>query len=169
MLTPVSSKSLRSSGGSFAIIASRYNARYVDAMVRAARTELKRAGAKNIRIIRVPGAYEVPIVAARLAREAHGQANTHRASRSKQHVSAIICLGVILRGQTAHAAHIGDAVSRALMDIQLRYEVPVIHEVLLLENEDQARARCLDRKHNRGAEAAQTAVSMAHVMRSLSL
>ena len=53
MLTPVSSKSLRSTGGSFAIIASRYNARYVDAMVRAARTELKRAGSKNIRIIRV--------------------------------------------------------------------------------------------------------------------
>jgi 6,7-dimethyl-8-ribityllumazine synthase len=168
MLTPVSSKSLRNTGGSFAIIASRYNARYVDAMVRAARAELKRAGVKDIRNIRVPGAYEIPIVAARLAREAHAQAGTHRASRAKQHVSAIICLGVILRGQTVHAAHIGDAVSRALMDIQLRYEVPVIHEVLLLENQDQARTRCLDKKHNRGAEAAQTALAMVRVMRSLS-
>jgi 6,7-dimethyl-8-ribityllumazine synthase len=168
MLTPVSSKSFRNTGGSFAIIASRYNARYVDAMLRAASAELKRAGTKDVRIIRVPGAYEIPIVAARLAREAHAQAGTERASRGTQHVSAIICLGVILRGQTVHAAHIGDAVSRALMDIQLRYEIPVIHEVLLLEDENQARARCLDRKHNRGAEAAQTALAMAQVMRNLS-
>jgi 6,7-dimethyl-8-ribityllumazine synthase len=168
MLTPVSSKSLRNTGGSFAIIASRYNNRYVDAMLRAARAELKRTGAKNIRIIRVPGAFEIPIVAAGLAREAHAQAGTHRASRGTPHVSAIICLGVILRGQTVHAAHIGDAVSRALMDIQLRYEIPVVHEVLLLENEDQARARCLDRKHNRGTEAAQTALAMERVMRTLS-
>ena len=169
MLTPVASKSLRDIGGSFAIIASRYNARYVDAMLRAARAELKRGGTKRIRIIRVPGAYEIPIVAARLAREAHAKAGTHRVSHGAQHVSAIICLGVILRGQTVHAAHIGDAVSRALMDIQLRYEVPIIHEVLLLENEEQARARCLDRKHNRGAEAAQTALAMARVMRRLPL
>ena len=118
MLTPLASKSLRAGQASFAIIASRYNARYVDAMLRAARSELRRAGAGAIEVVRVPGAYEVPVVAARLARE------THAAQRT---FGAIICLGVILRGQTTHAAHIGEAVSRALMDIQLRYEVPVIH------------------------------------------
>jgi 6,7-dimethyl-8-ribityllumazine synthase len=72
-----------------------------------------------------------------------------------------------LRGQTVHAEHIGRAVSHALMEIQLRHEVPVIHEVLLLENEQQARVRCLDRKFNRGTEAAQTAVEMAKVMSGL--
>ncbi len=142
----------RSSGGNFFIVASRYNARYVDAMLRAARTELQRAGAK-VHLVRVPGAYEIPIVAKRLART--------------QSPSAIICLGVILRGQTVHAAHIGDAVSRALMEIQLALETPVIHEVLLLENEDQARVRCLDKSHNRGTEAAQTALEMARVMQNL--
>ena len=74
---------------------------------------------------------------------------------------------MILRGETVHAAHIGEAVSRALMQIQLEHEIPVIHEVLLLENEGQARARCLNPKHNRGTEAAQTAMAMAHVMEKL--
>jgi 6,7-dimethyl-8-ribityllumazine synthase len=152
--------------GRFAIVASRYNSRYVEAMLRAAKAELKRAGVRAIQIVRVPGAYEIPVVAARLARTA-----TNHASRlpppASRPLSAIICLGVVLRGETVHAAHIGDAVSRGLMELQLRYEVPVIHEVLLLENEAQARVRCLGQKHNRGAEAALTALAMAEVMRRL--
>jgi 6,7-dimethyl-8-ribityllumazine synthase len=152
MLKPVKTKSARAGSFSFAIVASKYNARYVDAMLRAAKAELKRAGAKQIEIIRVPGAYEIPVVVSKLAR---GDGMTF---------SAIICLGVILRGQTVHADYIGRAVSDALMEIQLRHGVPVIHEVLLLENEEQARARCLGKKYNRGLEAAQTALAMAKVM-----
>lgn len=151
MLTRVRSRKTKAGDHPFAIVASLYNARYVDAMLRAAQAELKCAGAKRIRVVRVPGAYEVPIVAARLARTEPG-------------LGAVICLGVILRGQTTHAAHIGDAVSRALMDIQLKYEVPMVHEVLLLENEQQAVVRCLNKEHNRGREAAQTALAMARVM-----
>lgn len=155
MLTPVKSRKIRGGGVSVAIVASRYNARYVDAMVRAAQAQLKRAKAAKVRVVRVPGAYEIPLVAAALARSATARPD------------AIICLGVILRGETVHAAHIGDSVSRALMEIQLQFGVPVIHEVLLLENRRQADARCLSRKHNRGAEAAQTALQMAAVMRQV--
>jgi 6,7-dimethyl-8-ribityllumazine synthase len=149
-------KTLRATHGTFAIIASRYNARYVDAMLGAAKSTLSKAGAK-IRIIRVPGAYEIPVVAAKLLRQ----------SEDDEPLAAIICLGVILRGETVHAAHIGEAVTHALMRIQLDYQIPVIHEVLLLENEEQAKKRCLDRKHNRGTEAAQTALEMARVLENL--
>ncbi len=164
MLKPIKIKSARSNGGNFAIVASRYNARYVDAMLAAAVRELKRAGAKNIQVVRVPGAYEIPVVAKRLA---HLSSMARSATEDHASLSAIICLGVILRGETVHAAHIGEAVSRALMQIQLEHEIPVVHEVLLLENEGQARARCLNPNHNRGAEAAQTAMAMAHVMEKL--
>lgn len=164
MLKPIKSKSFQAGEAAFAIVASQFNRRYVDAMVRAAQAELKRAGAKHISVVRVPGAYEIPVVVARLARDASAR-NVEAANRGG--LSAIICLGVILRGETVHAAHIGEAVSRALMEIAVRQELPVIHEVLLLENEEQARVRCLSKTNNRGAEAAQTALQMAKVLRSL--
>ena len=153
MLKTIKTKTTRADGCSFAIVASKYNSRYVDAMLRAAKAELERSKA-SVRIVRVPGAFEIPVVAARLA-------------HSSVEWSGIICLGVILRGATTHAQHIGEAVSDALMQIQTQYGVPVIHEVLLLENEDQARARCQGKTHNRGTEAAQTALAMASIMKSL--
>ena len=121
-------------------------------MLRGAQAELKRAKA-SVKVVRVPGAYEIPVVAAKLARTGS--------------FAGIICLGVILRGQTTHAAHIGEAVTDALTAIQLETEVPVIHEVLLLENKEQAEVRCIDPRHNRGQEAAQTALAMAEVMAKL--
>jgi len=161
-------RTFRAGDGRFAIVASQYNERYVDAMLQAAKAELEGAGAKAVQVVRVPGAYEIPVVAACLARAGRtGHSLKPRSPRGQRPFCAIICLGVILRGQTTHAAHIGEAVTRALMDIQVQHEVPVIHEVLLLENEEQARARCLDPKRNRGREAAQTALAMAQVMAGL--
>src|SRR4051794_24551679 len=99
MLKPLKSKTSRAlSRARFAIVASQYNSQYVDAMLRAARSELKLAGASDVQIVRVPGAYEIPVVAAKLARSANGTAAP----------SVIICLGVILRGETTHATHIGE-------------------------------------------------------------
>ncbi len=159
MLKQVRQKKIAARGGHFAIVASQYNSRYVDAMLRAAKAEILRAGG-TVQIVRVPGAYEIPVVAARLA-------NSSRITQHASRPAAIICLGVILRGATTHAQHIGEAVSNALAQIQITHEVPIIHEVLLLENELQAKQRCLDKKHNRGLEAAQTALAMERVMASL--
>lgn len=155
MLKVISSKPQPRHGGRFAIVASRYNARYVDALVRAAKAELSRARVELVKVVRVPGAFEIPVVAARLAQDAATP------------FAAILCLGVVLRGETAHAQCIGEAVTQALARIQVDHGVPVVHEVLLLENAAQARTRCLDPRHNRGREAAQTALAMARVMAEL--
>ena len=124
-------------------------------MLEAAEYCLRAAGVESLKIFRVPGAFEIPVVVTKLAQ-------THQPP-----LSAIICLGVILRGQTSHAQHIAEAVSQALAQIQVRSGIPVIHEVLLLEGKEQAEARCLSREHNRGVEAAQTALEMKQVMESL--
>ena len=151
MLRKIQPKTNRAGeGGKFAIVASRYNAEYVDAMLRMAREELLRAGA-HVRIVRVPGAFEIPTVAARLAH--------------KPQYSAIICLGVIFQGETSHAEHIGLGVTHALAQIQVEQKIPVIHGVFVFEKVKQAKVRCLSTKHNRGTEAAQTALEMARVMK----
>jgi 6,7-dimethyl-8-ribityllumazine synthase len=155
MLKTIKAKSELSAGRRFAIVAARYNARYVAALLQAAKAQLKRAGAAKIEVVRVPGAFEIPVAAARLARQ------------KAPPFDAIICLGVIIRGETAHADLIGTGVTHALARLQVDQEIPVVHAVLLLNNEDQAQARCLSKEHNRGTEAAQTAITMARVMRGL--
>ncbi len=155
MLKENSPKKLNGKNRRFAIVASSYNSVYVDSMLQGALDCLHEAGAKKTRVVRVPGAFEIPVVAARLAR------------LRRPRLDAVICLGVILRGETTHAEHIGTCVSQALTDIQVREGVPMIHEVLLLESPQQAEKRCLNPKHNRGQEAAQTALIMAQVMQSL--
>jgi 6,7-dimethyl-8-ribityllumazine synthase len=164
MLKRVKTKKPGRTGGSFAIVASRYNALYVDAMLRAARAELHHAGAK-VRIVRVPGAFEIPTVAARLAEK-----NSLHATHGRRHgsrLSGIICLGVVFQGETSHAQHIGWGVTHALAQIQVQHQIPVIHGVFVFEKQKHARVRCLDEKHNRGTEAAQTALQMARVMQNL--
>jgi 6,7-dimethyl-8-ribityllumazine synthase len=139
-------------GTRVAIVASRYNARYVNSMLRAAKAELAKAKVAA-EVVRVPGAFEIPAVASALAR------------RLTNPIDAILCLGVILRGETTHAENIAQAVTGALAQLQVEHSLPVIHEVLLLENVQQARERCLDARHNRGIEAARTAIEMTRVMR----
>jgi len=155
MLQKATRKAVIPGDARIAIVASAYNAEYVDGMLDAALAALSEAGVDEVELIRVPGAFEIPVVAAKLTR------------RKRQRPGAVICLGVILRGQTTHAEHIGQNVSRLLGDLAMETGVAIIHEVLLLENKAQAKARCLSVKTNRGAEAVHTALVMAGVMREL--
>ena len=154
MLKKLQKQKVRASGGTFAIVASRYNSEYVDAMLHAARDVLLQAKA-HVRIVRVPGAFEIPVAASRLAQ-----------SKSRRY-DAIICFGVIFQGETSHAQHIGEGVTHALAQIQVLHKIPVIHGVFVFEKVKHAKVRCLGKKHNRGTEAAQTALEMARVMKSL--
>ena len=146
------SKPSSAAGTRVAIVASRYNARYVNSMLRAAKAELAKAKV-TAEVVRVPGAFEIPAVASALTK------------RLTNPIDAILCLGVILRGETTHAENIAQAVTGALAQLQVEHSLPVIHEVLLLENVQQARDRCLDARHNRGIEAARTAIEMTRIMR----
>ena len=154
MLRAISKIRTRTSGGSFAIVAAKYNGRYVEGMIRAARNEID-GSSSRLEIIRVPGSFEIPVVAAQLAQTRPNQ------------LSAIICFGVIFQGETSHAQLIGEAISHALAQIQVNFRIPVIHGVFVFQNRDQARVRCLGKTHNRGTEAARTALAMARVMKDL--
>jgi 6,7-dimethyl-8-ribityllumazine synthase len=154
MLKKVRKNKVQAAKGRFAIVASEYNGRYVNSMLRGAQRTLQQAGAAEVRVVRVPGAFEIPVVAAELTRQ-------------MPRWGAVICLGVIIRGETTHAQHIGDTVSQLLGRIAVKTGVPIIHEVLLLENLEQAAKRCLSPEHNRGMEAAQTALAMNKVMQRL--
>jgi 6,7-dimethyl-8-ribityllumazine synthase len=134
----------RSSPSRFALVVSEFNRDYTDALLASARKALK---GHELKVVRVPGAFEIPLQAQRLA-------------RTKRY-AAVIALGVIWRGRTLHAEEILRAVTDALMRISLETDVPVIHEVLAVSAEAEARARCMGVKLNRGCEAAQAALALA--------
>ncbi len=135
----------------FTIVASQFNAEYVQGLVNHATEELRAlAPAAVITLHQVPGAFEIPIVVRELALQRRSD--------------AIIAVGVILKGKTSHAENLSRSVTDALQRIALEHGVPVVNAVLSLNNETQARERCLEKKINRGTEAARAAVEIARVM-----
>ena len=141
----------------FALVASRYNALYVQGLVDHAAAELREVMPEaEVTHFQVPGAWEIPVVAQELARRNGGDK-----------VDAILAFGVIIQGETGHAEHLGRSVTDALQQISLRARVPVIHQVLNVKDEDQARVRCLGKEHNRGTEAARAALDMVRLMAEL--
>jgi 6,7-dimethyl-8-ribityllumazine synthase len=138
----------------FVLVASQFNAKYVQGLVTHCTDELRTLSpASNVAVHFVPGAFEIPIVVREVA--------------LKNKADAIVALGVILQGKTAHAQHLGEVVTHALQQISLEHGVPVIHAVLSLNNEEQARKRCLEDKINRGTEAARAAFEMANLVAEL--
>jgi len=138
----------------FAIVASQYNAEFVQGMVNAAQRTLEEIAPRSeLNLYEVPGAFEIPVVLQEVAAQGGCE--------------AIIALGVIIRGETAHADLIGRSITDALQSIAMRFRIPVIHEVLLVDNEAQARERTLGEARNRGAEAAQAALQAAETMHDI--
>ncbi len=139
---------------SIAIVASLYNNTFVQGLLDAAREELETlAPHAELTVYRVPGAFEIPVCAELVLKS------------TKPDV--LIAFGVIIRGSTEHADLVGESVTDALQQMAVRHLVPVIHEVLLVNNEQQAEQRCLGQEINRGAEAAQTAVNMVSLFRKM--
>jgi len=127
----------------FALVVSEYNREYTDALLASAQAALSGYEQK---VVRVPGAYEIPL-------------QVQRVARTKKY-AAVIALGLIWQGRTMHAQEILRAVTDALMRIGLETDVPVLHEVLAIKTEAEARARCMGKKLNRGREAAEAALAL---------
>lgn len=138
----------------FALVVSRYNGEYTSALEANAREELLTLDpGATVEVFDSPGSFEIPLIVKLLA------------ERRRYH--AILALGVILKGETAHADLIAASITNSLQQIALSHSVPVIHEVLLLNNEEQARARCLAPELNRGREAARAAAVAVQVVQGI--
>lgn len=136
------------------IVASKYNEQFTDALVENTIDELAEL-VPNARVdlIRVPGAFEIPVTVASII--------------DRDAPACVIALGLILRGATEHADLIAASITNSLMDLAVQAKRPVIHEVLLVEDEKQAYARCIGSKLNRGREAARAAASMIDIFQEL--
>ncbi|HET9047348.1 MAG TPA: 6,7-dimethyl-8-ribityllumazine synthase [Chiayiivirga sp.] len=136
----------------FAVIASRWNPGIVDALVSACCATLTQHGVKAdaIDVVRVPGAWEVPQAAARLAPTGD--------------YAALIALGCVVRGDTRHYEHVADGCAQALMRVALDHEVPVLNGVLAVERHEDAVARAGGVHGNKGEEAALAALEMADLL-----
>lgn len=147
---------LNAKGLKFGIIASRFNDFITARLVDGALDGLLRHGASDgdVEIVRVPGAFEIPLVAQRMA-------------RSKKY-DAILCLGAVIRGATPHFEYVSAEVSKGSASVSLESGVPVIFGVLTVDTIEQAIERAGSKSGNKGWDAALSAVEMANLMKQLS-
>ncbi len=141
--------------GRFAIIAARFNAFVVDQLLVGAQDALRRHGVSDDRIdiVRVPGSYEIPLIAQKLGKSGK--------------YAAIICLGCVIRGETDHYDHVAGAATSGIAQAALNSGVPIIYGVLTCETLEQAIHRAGAKAGNKGFEAAVTAVEMVNLMAKL--
>jgi 6,7-dimethyl-8-ribityllumazine synthase len=137
------------------IVASRFNGRIVDRLLSACIDKLISSGLseKNIIIVHVPGAFEIPLAAQQLI--------------LKHECEAIITLGAIIRGETPHFEYIARECSHGIASLSLKYKVPVIFGVLTADNAEQAMLRSGSEESNKGAESAQSAIQMISLLRKI--
>ena len=145
---------LVASGLKIAIVVSRFNSFLTEQLVKGAEDAFIRMGGsdKDLTLVKVPGAYELPLAAAKLA---------------AKKFDAIVCLGAVVQGATAHAGLINGTTSEAFSRISLKTGVPVLDGVVAAENLEQAVERCGTKQGNKGFSAMFAAVEMADVLKRI--
>lgn len=144
-----------SADGEYAIVVGRFNAFVVESLLEGALDTLKRHGVSedNIRIIRVPGAFEIPLAVKKIA----GQKKD----------DAIIALGAVIRGGTPHFEYVSAESSKGIAQVMMDYDLPVANGILTVNTIEQAVERSGTKAGNKGAEAAMSALEMVSLMRRL--
>lgn len=142
-------------GMKFGIVASRFNDFICGRLIEGAIDALTRAGAdeKDIEICKVPGAFELPLTAKKMAKS--------------NRFDAIICLGAVIRGATPHFEYISAEVSKGIASVGLETEIPVVFGVLTTDNIEQAIERAGTKSGNKGADAAMSAIEMVDLFKKI--
>ena len=138
-----------------ALLVSRFNSFIVESLLSGAVDTLKRHGAEDhdLQIVRVPGAFEMPLAAKRLA--------------ASQRYEAIIALGAVIRGGTPHFEYVAGECTKGLAGVSMQYDLPVAFGVLTVDSIEQAIERAGTKAGNKGAEAAMSAIEMINVLREI--
>jgi len=146
---------LLAEGKKFAIIVSRFNDFITDRLVGGALDALQRSGAKeaDIEIIKVPGAFEIPLVAKKLAQKGKFQ--------------AVICLGAVIRGATPHFEYVSAEVTKGIAQVSLETETPVIFGIITSDTIEQAIERAGTKAGNKGWNAAMSAIEMVNLVEGI--
>lgn len=142
-------------GARFGIVVGRFNSFVVESLVDGAVDALKRHGARDedIEIVRVPGAYEIPLATKRMA--------------ASKKFDAIITLGAVIRGGTPHFEFVAGECSKGVAQVMMEYDVPVAFGVLTVDSIEQAIERAGTKAGNKGVEAAMSAIEMVNVLPQL--
>jgi len=143
---------LLAEGKRFALIMSRFNDFITAKLVDGALDALRRSGARDedIDLVKVPGAFEIPLLAKKMA--------------AKSRYDAIICLGAVIRGATPHFDYVSAEVSKGIAAVSLEADIPVIFGIITTDNIEQAIERAGTKAGNKGWSAAMSAVEMANLM-----
>lgn len=146
---------LRVEGARFCLVVSRFNSFVVESLLAGAIDTLKRHGAReeDLTLVRVPGAFEMPLVVERIA-----------AQKSHQ---AIVALGAIIRGGTPHFEYVASECTKGIAQVSLRHGIPVGFGVLTVDSIEQAIERSGTKAGNKGAEAALSAIEMVSLLSQL--
>ena len=146
---------LLAEGKKFAIVVSRFNDFITEKLLEGALDGLLRSGARDedIEIVRVPGAFEIPLIAKKMA------------SRARYH--AVICLGAVIRGATPHFDYVSAEVSKGIAMVGLESEVPVIFGIVTTDTIEQAIERAGTKAGNKGWSAAISAIEMANLIEAV--